>query len=226
MSCCILHPLYCPDQSSCGFVFFYCCYRPACDNDFRSFTAPFLIFNLCATSTQPNSVSDLHVTFMLKLCVCNVTSELLSSIHMVIESMQFTICNCTLHCGNYPSHPGLYSQTCHLGLDPSPPAGSCPEGDHCPTVRQYVWRWGGPDYKRLSACQSLNWGSTYGHSELDGTCTTHGSPTPTETYLDTKLKDILMIEGQEFKIKIWLFVTRQNEVQKADGAKMMIVWCV
>lgn len=62
--------------------------------------------------------------------------------------------NSTLHCGNYSSHPGLYSQTCRwtqILLRPLVLRWLLAFRVH--TVHQYVWHWSGPDYKRLPACQ-------------------------------------------------------------------------
>lgn len=103
------------------------------------------------------SMSAVKIYVKSHLCAVNLD---LRPVSWHWSTYRYTACNCTLHCGNYSSHPKLYSQTCQLTQIPlSPGPGSKTSAswpfswrDRSPAVHPYVWRWGGTDYKHLPAC--------------------------------------------------------------------------
>lgn len=153
MPCYILHPLYSSDQStnSCGFVFF-CCFRSAYNTHFRSSTPTLLIFNLGATPCTCHHISVLAVRIHVQWCFCIVTSELCCPVlTWSLSKCKRTVCNWTLHCGNYSSHPGTLfsdlSMDMQVPLRPGPGAKYSASWllswrDRCPTVSPCVRRAG------------------------------------------------------------------------------------
>lgn len=180
-----------PSANSCPFKL-----TSSCGIRFTSLTT-FILFNLYASSTQLYETvrffkKKKQTNILISQQMIFIASELCCPL-LVIEC---TYVGHSTHCGNYSSHPAVYSESCRWTRIVVWPGSSVvgswqsPHGPSaCVTPRarlQTTLSMPRTQFNNRSKCV---------HIELHEMCKTYGTLGFTEVCYDGKLKNILMSEG-------------------------------